>query len=108
MSDIFGGPPDGEDYDPLGYPDDYTEVEDPYGFFHGDMPEAWWYDDVSIYNEYGEELTQPANEWYAATIMGDDATGDLYGMDVLDIIHELEDYGLWDADDWEVWRELYG
>lgn len=108
MSDIFGGPPYDDDEDPMGYPEDYAELEDPYGFFHGDAPEGWWSDDVSLYNELGQEITLPANEWYEATFMGDDLTGDFYGMGVLDIIHELEDYGLWDADDWETWREQYG
>ena len=108
MSDIFGGPPEDEGYDPLGYPEDYAEVEDPYGFFGGEVPEPWWYDDVTLYNDYNESITLPANEWYSATLIGDDIANEFYQMDVLDIIYELMDYGLWDSDDWETWREFYG
>lgn len=108
MSDIFGGPPDDEGYDPLGYPEDYAEVEDPYGFWYGDMPEAWWYDEVTLRDDYDGEHTLQANQWWEASLQGDEITNMLYSMDVLDIIHELEEYGLWDSDDWDRWRELYG
>ena len=107
MSDLFGGPPDDEGFDPYGYPEDYPEVEDRYGFFHGDVPEPWWYDDVTIQNEFGRDITLPASTWYEATIADEEVTQMLYGMDPIDIIYELEDLELWDSDDWEVWREFY-
>lgn len=108
MSDIFGGPPEDEGFDPQDFPEDYAEVEDPYNFFGGDVPEPWWNDEVTLYDDYGGEHTMSAADWFSATVEGDEITNMLYDMDVLDIIYELEEYGLWDADDWDTWRELYG
>lgn len=104
MSDIFGGPPD----DPFGFPEDYGEVEDPYGFFGGDVPDPWWGEPITLYDDFGEMHTLTAQEWYSATMEDPGLIEDLYTMEALDIIHQLEDYGLWDSDDWEIWREHYG
>jgi|SRR5215469_6651335 len=107
MSDIFGGPPDDQEYDPLGYPVDFAEVEDPYGFFHGELPADYWYDNLTIEDEFGYQHTAPISEWYEATMTDDEITQVQYGMDPIDIIYELEDMGYWDEDDWEIWREFY-
>jgi hypothetical protein len=107
MSDIFGGPPDDEGYDPLEYPIDYAEVEDPHGFFRGDLPEDWWYDNLTVEDEFGYEHTAPINEWFDATFADEEITQMQYGMDPWEIIYELEDMGYWTDEHWETWREFY-
>ena len=108
MSDIFGGPPEDEGYDPLGYPVDFAEVEDPHGFFHGDVPEDWWYETIGIEDEFGDVHYATVGEWYDATMQDEELTNLEYNMDPWDIIYDLEEYGYWDSDDWEVWKEAYG
>jgi hypothetical protein len=112
MSDIFGGPPEDEEFeggfDPFGYPEDYAEVEDPYGFWHGETPESWWSNDLTLENPNGESITMEAGEWYEATLNNDEINQAFYGMDTLDIIDDLIDLGLWEDEDWETWREQYG
>lgn len=107
MSDIFGGPPDDEEYDPLGYPEDYPEVEDPYGFWGGEVPGDSWYDQVTIENDYGQEMTMTSGEWHALTMDDPDGVLERFQMDNIDLIWELDYYGYWSSEDWEIWREGY-
>jgi hypothetical protein len=100
MTDMFG-------------PDDPGEPpEGPVDFWEdrwGDAgPPDWWNEDVTIYNDYFQELTYQGVDWYNETFNSNEENLELYGIDTLDIIHQLEDQGLWDADDWEYWRENYG
>jgi hypothetical protein len=107
MSDIFGGPPDDEGYDPLGYPTDYAEVEDPYGFYNGEIPTAEWYDNVTLFD--GETLTN--QQWHDLVIqdvMTPGVADELYGVEAIDIIYELDDMGYWTDEDWETFRAYYG
>lgn len=97
MTDMFG-PDDPEE------PPDYWEAR----WSETGEPE-WWDQDVTIYNDFFAPITYTAEDWYnEVTVYNAEELMEMYGMDNLDIIHQLEDIGLWDADDWAYWRELYG
>lgn len=108
MSDIFGGPPDDEQYDAFGYPIDYGEVEDPYGFWGGNIPDPYWSDRLTLYDDDGNPYTLTVQQWYDATMQDMEYIENTYNMSVFDIIYQLQwDYEIWDSEDWRVWREHY-
>jgi hypothetical protein len=96
MTDMFG--PDDPQEPPDYWQDRWADVGEP----------EWWDEDVTIYNDFFEPLTYTGEDWYNETLNSSPENLELYGIDTLDIIHQLEDMGLWDADDWEYWREQYG
>lgn len=102
MSDIFGGPPDDQEYDPFGYPIDYAEVEDPHGFWHGDVPDDYWYDNITL-----GDVTLTNQEWHDLVMQPYDTAEELYGMDTYEILMDLSAMGYFDQDDWETWRNQY-
>lgn len=116
MSDIFGpGPDDPRDqeyYDRYGMSyDEYSmrqsDATDP-TFWDREQTETWWNQGVELQNDSGETYTLSANEWYALTTADPDMVAQEYGMEPLDIIYQLQDdYGMWDSDDWETWRNQY-
>ena len=107
MTDIFGPDddyPGGQEYP--GY-DEEPLNEETWGD-HGILVGDEWYDDVTIYNDFFQPLTMTMQDWYDATLLGHEELLATYGIDNLDIIRQLEDQGIWDSDDWEIWREMYG
>lgn len=103
MSDIFGGPPE----DQFGLPWDYPEVEDPYNFWGGNVPDNYWWNTYTIENDEGIEYDLSVNQWFAATMTDPEITERLYGMHPLEIIDELMAAGVWDDGDWDTWRSYY-
>jgi hypothetical protein len=73
----------------------------------GEPPE-WWDDTVTLYNDYFQPVGLTGEDWFNETLLSKEELMSVYGMDNLDIIHQLEDMGLWDAETWDEWRELYG
>lgn len=99
MSDTF--PPDEPDSI---WSDKWEQGVDEYGY-----ATDWEQEDVTLYNDLGFPIANSIEDWHdIATYNHADELLDIYGMDNLDIIRELEDLGLWDAEDWETWREAYG
>lgn len=97
MTDMFG--PDEPEGPPDYWEDRWAETGEP----------EWWDADVTIYNDFFEPITYTAEDWYnEVTVYNAEELMEMYGLDNLDIIHQLEDQGLWDSDDWAYWRELYG
>lgn len=116
MSDIFGGPPDDPGdipYDRYGEPEDYADFmrDDPgdYSFWWGGHdPEPWWYQQIELQNDSGEVISLTGAQWFEATTMDPELADQLYGLEPLDIIHQLQgDYEIWDSEDWDTWREWY-
>ena len=111
MSDIFGPDDPSSDY-PGGseYPvfEDETIAETWVG--QGVFVDESWYDNVTLYtyaDDAFQPITMPLGDWYETTLLDQEDLIDLYGIDNLDIIHMLEDYGYWDSDDWDLWRSMY-
>jgi hypothetical protein len=95
MTDMFG-------------PDDPEEPPDNWeGRWLDSGEPIWWDEEITIYNDFFEPLTQTAEDWYNETLRPAAELQELYGIDNLDIIRQLEQEGLWDADDWEYWRDNY-
>lgn len=113
MTDMFG--PD----DPGGGPPDYWENR-----WEATGEPAWWNDQVTIWDNNFQPLTYTAEDWFneVTTYSGPELL-EMYGMDNLDIIRQLEDQGLWGEElgyyydddgelhsyslDWAYWRENY-
>lgn len=80
-----------EDVNEYGYSDEQYGIQenpfDPFSEWHFNTKEDWF-----------NEVTYAT----ADTLFED------YGMDRLEIIRALEAEGVWDAEDWDDWRELYG
>ena len=112
MSDIFGGPPDDEGFDPFGFPEDYYETqysaEDPYQFFGGDAPEQWWYEPFGITDLFGETHELSVGEWYGIAMGENPEVLEQMGWEEWDLINWLDYEGYWRDEDWEIWREHYG
>jgi hypothetical protein len=108
MSDIFGGPPDDDQYDPFGYPIDYEEVENPYGFRFDEERDRYWKSNLTLYNDDNRAITMPVDRWFATTMQDPEWIHDTYGMDFHEIIRQMQwEYEVWDYEDWQVWREHY-
>ena len=90
-------------------PDEPPEPPDYWADRWADIGEPeWWEEDVTIYNDYFQPMTMTGEDWFNATLSNSmEENLALYGIDTLDIIHNLEDMGLWDADDWDTWRDAY-
>jgi len=118
MSDIFGpfGPDDDDDYyesyelidDPVYnyYPEDISEWEQRAYLFSSSLPDEW-NEYRTLENDYGEEFSRRVGDWYNLTLGDPEYTMFNFGMEPLDIIRDLEARGLWDSDDWEIWRAAY-
>lgn len=68
----------------------------------------WQEEEITIENYAGIPVTHSIEDWH--NFITEDSKEELlatYGMDTLYIIRELEDLGLWDAEDWETWRNEY-
>jgi hypothetical protein len=96
MTDMFG-PDDPEE------PPDYWE-----GRWQDTSEPEWWNADVTLYNDFLEPMTYTAEDWFNETLNSKEELLELYGLDNIDIIEQLEQMGLWDAEDWDYWREMYG
>lgn len=98
MSDTF--PPD-DAYDP--WEDKWEQGIEEYGY-----EDTWMQEDVTLYNDFGFPIANSIEDWHSlVTYTSADELLETYNMDNLDIIRELEDLGLWDAEDWEIWRDNY-
>jgi hypothetical protein len=112
MSDFFGGgePPDDEFY----FPEEPPLHESVWGD-RGVLVEDWWEENYTLYGGDVDSMTftpytLTAQEWYDATLMEPEQLREIYGitdLDIISIIHQLEDQNLWDSEDWEIWREMY-
>lgn len=108
MSDIFGGPPEDEQYDAYGYPLDYAEIEDPYDFWRGRPIDPYWEESITLVDDDGVEHTLSVGDWYSVTMQDPELVHLTYNMDPYEIIMQLQyDYYVWDAEDWETWRDHY-
>lgn len=107
MTDMFG--PDEPEGPPDYWEDRWAETGEP----------EWWDNSITIWGEsdgtfvpYGEYTIE---DWFNETLNDSETNMELYGIDTLDIIHQLEAYGLWGIEldeeghsvDWAHWRELY-
>jgi hypothetical protein len=105
MTDMFG--PD----DPEGPPDYWQDR------WAGTGEPEWWGETVRIYGErdgFFQAYDYTGEDWFNEVLRSQEELLELYGIDNIDIIHQLEQQGLWDpggydepSADWAYWRELY-
>lgn len=124
MSDIFGfpdePPPEEDPYDLEGILDqlfggggggDEPPTDDFTRIWWGDEQPASWWDDrrgVVLDGDYGERALT-GRQWYEQ-LTNLDAEDFLatYGMTHQEAIHQMiDDFGIWEPEDWETWREQY-
>jgi hypothetical protein len=113
MTDLFGpDDPDDFSYDDTSFQPWYTGQDTETGLWDDHWLDegepAWWDSDITLFNSYGNDITFDAETWFNLTLEQSEVLEAAYGIDNLDIIHQLEDQGFWDADDWDYWREEYG
>lgn len=93
MSDIFGPNDDGT------WPDEPVESS----------TEFWMGQEITVYDAYLEPInSMTKDEWMEiVTELNGDDTIELFGIDNIDIIKDLERQGYWEVEDWEYFREMY-
>jgi hypothetical protein len=106
MTDTFGPGEEEFDYEAA----DYDWWWD-YGGEEVAAPEGWYTEPVvleglDIEGAYTIELT--AEEWFEALTQSDAYLQQEYGMNHYEIIDQLEEYELWEEDDWERYGEAHG
>lgn len=102
MSDTFG-------FDQVPFDEEAAS----YDWWEGaEPPDFWDTEEVVLFGmdlegSYSiENLT--AEDWFTELTQTDEYLLENYGMDHYEIIDQLEQYGLWDDDDWERYGEAHG